>query len=127
MWYRHLWNLIGRSWSATTAGYGTTTLGFVLWTLLLSAVGWCVNVAASWYKLRRAKAPDPFRQALRDSLLAGKLLATGICLILFVSYAYFFSSTVYEDHQSSVSRIAALNKANADLSHEVEIRKYSMV
>jgi hypothetical protein len=127
MWLDHLRNLIGRSWSATTAGYGTTTLGFILWTLLLSAVGWWVNVAASWYKLRKAKAPNALRQALRDSLLAGKFLTVGIGAILLTSYAYFFVRTVYQDHQLLVNRIAVLDKANADLTRELEVRKHSMV
>lgn len=127
IWFHHLCNLLGRSWIATVTAFGTTTLGFVVWTLLLSAVGWCVNVAASWYKLRKNQSPHPFSQALRESLLAGKLLAAVIGLILFVSYSVFFARTVYQDHQSLVSDKAVLNNKNADLTKQVEVRRHTMV
>jgi len=53
MWFKHLCNLFGRSWNATTAGYGTTTLGFVLWTLLLTA-DWGVGKAIEFATGRAA-------------------------------------------------------------------------
>lgn len=107
--------------------FGTTTLGFIVWTLLLGAVGWGVNVAALWYKLSKSKAPHPLSQALREPLLAGKFLAPGVGVILTASYAYFFARTVYQDHQSLVSRIAVLSKTNAGMTRELEVRQHSMV
>jgi hypothetical protein len=53
MWFKHFCNLFGRSWNATTAGYGTTTLGFVLWTLLLTA-DWGVGKAIEFATGRAA-------------------------------------------------------------------------
>src|ERR1700691_4970580 len=36
----HFINSLGHSWSAMVTGTGTNTLGFVLWTLALTGVGW---------------------------------------------------------------------------------------
>jgi hypothetical protein len=127
MWLHHLLNLFGRSWSGTVNAYGTTTLGFVLWTLLLAAFGWFAGVAAAWIKLWRGKTPHPLRAALSSSILAGVLSATGILVILISSYVFFFIRTVYRDHQSLVSHVAALDKANADLMEQLELRKHGMV
>src|SRR6266702_1854021 len=127
MWLHHLWNLFGRSWSAMVAAIGTTTLGFVLWTLLFTALGWFVGVVATWIKLRNRKIPHPFKEALRDSLLSGALSATTVLVILVGSYVIFFIRTVYLDHQSLVSQVATLNRSNAELTKELEIRNHSMV
>lgn len=55
MWLQHLYNSLGRSWDATVTAFGTTTLGFVVWTLALSAIGWFAGVAATWHKLWSSK------------------------------------------------------------------------
>ena len=125
--FHHLLNLVRRSWSATVGAYGTTTLGFFLWTLLLAAFGWFAGVAAACIKLWRRQSPHPLRAALNDSLLAGVLSATGILLILVSSYVFFFIRTIYRDHQSLVSHVAVLDKANANLTVQLELRKHGMV
>jgi len=109
------------------AAFGTTTLGFVVWTLLLTAVAWLAGIAATWVKLWRRKTPHPFKEALSESLLPGKFLAAGIAVILLVSYTISFTHTAYEDHQSLVNRIAILHQSNAELAQQLEIRKHSMV
>jgi len=127
MWFYHFLNLCGRSWNATTAGYGTTTLGFILWVVVFTALLWCAGVLATWLNLRKAKTQRPFKEVLRDSLLTGVLSAACIGLIVVASYSYFFVRSTYRDHQSLVRRVAILSKANSDLTGQLEIRKHTMV
>lgn len=126
MWLHHLWNLLGRSWSATTTGYGTTTLGFVLWVVLFTALLWFASALGTWLNLRKSGTPRPFKDVLHDSLLLGALSGASIGLIVVTSYAFFFARTAYLDHQLMVSRLAALSHGNADLTRELEIRRHSI-
>ncbi|MGB7822504.1 MAG: hypothetical protein WBL22_09970, partial [Candidatus Sulfotelmatobacter sp.] len=59
-----------RSWNATTAGYGTTTLGFILWVVLCTVLLWFAGVLGTWITLRRKKVATTFKEVLRDSLMA---------------------------------------------------------
>lgn len=127
MWFHHVCNLLARSWSAMVAAFGTTTLGFFVWTILSTAIAWFAGIAATWVKLWRRKTSHPFREALNESLLPGKFLASGISLILFVSYTISLIHTTYQDHESLVNRIAALHQTNIQLSQQLEIRKHSIV
>ena len=70
MWFSHLGNLLLRSWNATTAGYGTTTLGFILWVVLCTVLLWFAGVLGTWITLRRKKVATTFKEVLRDSLMA---------------------------------------------------------
>jgi hypothetical protein len=54
-----------------TAGTSTNTLGFILWTLALAAVGWASTVAVKWWELKRQNASSPLRTAFSDSLWPG--------------------------------------------------------
>jgi hypothetical protein len=106
---------------------GTTTLGFVLWTLALSAVGWGAGVAAKWYELKRNQSAHRFNRALRDSFRAGGFLTIGVAGLVFISFWVFLVRTVYDDHQSLVNEKNVLTRKNADLTKQLEIRKHSMV
>ena len=127
MWTQHLWNLLINSWNATTTGYGTTTLGFILWVVLFTALLWFASVLGTWFNLRKTRTPRPVWGVLRDSLPTGLLSAGCIGLIVAVSYSYYLIHTVYQDHQSNVSHMAAHDKANANLTVQLEVRKHSMV
>ena len=106
---------------------GTTTLGFIVWTVALSAIGWIASVAAKWYALRKTSTSQPFSQTLRGSILAGEFLAVGMIGLVLISCAVFLVLTVYNDHQSLVNATNLLFKKRTDLAKELEIRKHSMV
>jgi hypothetical protein len=95
----HLLNLLGRSRDAMIRATGTTNLGFFVWVIALTAVGWAATLAAEWLKLKRSRTTAPFRDALRGSRLTGIFLTAGIVLIVVLMFEFFLVRTVYEDHE----------------------------
>jgi len=106
---------------------GTTTLGFIVWTLAISAVGWGATVAARWHELAVLGTDHPFNQALRDSLRAGGFLTLGVAGLVLISYSAFLIRTVYEDHRLLVAKTQVVTNTNLELIKELELRKHSMV
>jgi len=127
MWINRLFNLLLRSWGATTAGYGTTTLGFVLWVVLLTVLLWFAGVLGTWITLRRRKTATSFKEVLRDSLMTGLFSVGCILAIAVVSYSFFLLRTMYQDHQALVSRITACDQNNIEVKEQLELRKHNMV
>src|SRR6266852_5407971 len=101
MW-PHFLNLLSRSWDAMIRATGTTTLGFVVWTILIAAMGWAATIAAKWLELRRNKTSFAFRAALRDSTWSGVFTAVGIGVLVVIAFCVFVVGTVYDDHESLV-------------------------
>ena len=127
MWLHHFWNLLGRSWGAAISALGTTTLGFLLLVVFLTALLWFAVVLGTWLNLRRMHTARPFNEVLGESLWSGLFSAAGIVLIIVVSYSYYFVHTVYEDHQALVSYVTNLDNENKTLSRELELRKHTLV
>ena len=123
----HLVNLLIRSWNATTAGYGTTTLGFILWVVLFTVLLWFAGVFGTWITLRRKKLPASFKEIVRNSLMSGVFSVLCIVVIAVISYSVFFVRTIYQDHQTLANRVATLEQTNADVKKELELRKRSIV
>jgi|SRR5580704_1437516 hypothetical protein len=118
MWH-HFLNLLARSWAAMARATGTTTLGFLVWTLSIAAVGWAATVTGRWLELKREKADKPFRKAVGSSLWPGVFLGAGVCGLVLMALAVFGVRTIYGDHQALVGRIRELddyakNKADFD-------------
>ena len=110
-----------------TSAYGTTTLGFVVATFVITAIGWAAPVASKWYRLRKSRAPEPFSQALKDSVLDRTILACGLVAIAPISYAASLAYTVYEEHQALVAYGTSVASENTFLMRELEMRKHRMV
>ena len=125
--FSHFVNLLLRSWNATTVGYGTTTLGFMLWVVLFTVLLWFAGVLGTWITLRRKKIVTTFKEVLWDSLMTGVFSLVCIVAIAVASYSVFFVRTIYADHQALVSRVAVLKSANSDLEKGLELRKHNMV
>lgn len=100
MW-THFTNLLSRSWDAVIHATGTTTLGVVVWTILIAAVGWVATIVAKWIALRRSKTSSPFLGAIRDSVWGGVLTAAGIGLVVIVVFCVFLVRTTYSVHAES--------------------------
>jgi hypothetical protein len=122
MW-PHFLNLLGRSWDAMIRATGTTTLGFVVWTILITAVGWAATIAAKWFELKRNKTSFPFRSAMRDSARARAFTGTGIGLLVVATFCAFVVRTVYDDHEFLVVQKQKLISLNAAANEEVQKRK----
>jgi len=120
----HLFNLVVRAWNTMITATGTTTLGFVVWTLSLTAVGWASALTAKWFELRGQRIANPFRQALGGSVLTGLFLAGGIVGLLFIALFAFIVRTVYQDHESLVHDRDSFAERNERLSAELERKRH---
>lgn len=126
MWWSHFVNLLGHSWDAMVRATGTTTLGFIIWTLALTAVGWAATVAVRWIELKRENTTSPFEKALLSSRLPGIFLAGGVFVLVLVVFWFFLALTVYRDHQSLVAENKKLADRNVTLSAELNWRKHNI-
>jgi len=106
---------------------GTTTLGFALWTVAFTAVGWASGVVAKWYELKNRRSPNPLGQAVRESARAGEFLAIGVGAVVVVAYGLFVAGTIFEDHESLVRTNHVLAASKADLQRDLDVRKHTMV
>jgi hypothetical protein len=119
MWH-HFINLLFRSWHGMTAATSTNTLGFILWTLTLTGLGWASTVGAEWLKLVRKKTDSALRKAVSGSLWSGVFLATGMTVLVAIAFVAFVIKTIYQDHEFLV-RVA--QKAQVDIpAKDNEIR-----
>jgi hypothetical protein len=119
----HFLNLLSRSWDAMIRATGTTTLGFVVWTLLIAAVGWAATIAVKWLKLKRSKTSSPLRAAMRDSIWEGVFTAVGITIVVIAAFCVFAIRTVYDDHQSPAVQSQTLIRLNMLENVEIQKRK----
>ena len=106
----HFLNLLGRSWHAMTAATSTNTLGFILWTVALTVVGWAATVAERWWQLRQENTDLAFRKALVNSLWPGVFLAGGVGGLVLIVLGIFMVRTVYDDHNLLVQQANELRK-----------------
>lgn len=124
--FPHFLNLLHRSWAALVSASSTSTLGFVLWTIGVTVIGWTATVAAKWFELWRAKRNQPLRSALDASFVPGMFLLGGMAVFVFVTYGYFVMRTVYDDHQYFVAQNGQLAENNKALSADVQWRKHNI-
>jgi hypothetical protein len=119
MWH-HFSHLLQRSWETLVSATGTTTLGFVLWTLAITAISWIAAVAGTWVQLKRAKQSiHPWREALSSSVWTGLFLVVGISVLVTVAYGVFVVRTVYTDHLNWVASTKNLLLENRALKSKL--------
>jgi hypothetical protein len=119
MWH-HFVHLLGRSWGNMVTATSTNTLGFLMWTVALTAVGWTASLTGTWFQLKREKTEiHPFRKALRNSWWPGVFLAAGVAALVFCAWGVFSIKTVYGDHQSQVSANGRLVTQNKELRDQL--------
>jgi hypothetical protein len=104
-----------------TSATSTNTLGFILWTLAVAVVLWASTIGERWWKLKRAKAASPFRQALVNSLWPGLV---GTLVLVLVTYGFFIVRTVYDDHESLVKATVELRELNATQEDQIRNNKH---
>lgn len=116
MWLHHLVNLLGRSWANLVRATSTNTLGFILWTVAITAVSWVATFAARWVQLKREKREHALSEAIHDSWLPAIFEAIAITILVFCLWGIFTGRTTYQDHQSQVSENIRLLTQNKDLT-----------
>jgi len=126
MWV-HFLNLLGRSWENMVKATGTTTLGFIVWTLAIAVVGWSATVASRWLDLRKERPLNPFRTALRSSVRPGTIPALGFGFLVLLTLSMFVVNTTYDDHQSLVAERDNLACESADLASQLDNEKHTLV
>lgn len=126
MW-PHFLNLAHAAGHNMLAKTGTTTLGFILWTLGFTVLGWAAVIAAKWFITRNYKQKKHFGDALKEWLLTG--LAMLLLAVLFVAVVYccFVVRTVYDDHMAIAARLRMLEADNKRLDSDLGRRKEFMV
>ncbi len=87
-----------------TNATGTTTLGFLVWTIAIAIVAWMVSVIAKLIELRKQRGERPFQRAVSESFLSAGLSFGSIFIVMVVVWAGFVVLTVYDDHQALVKR-----------------------
>jgi hypothetical protein len=125
IWHQFV-NLLGHSWDAMIRATGTTTLGFLVWTLAATLFGWLSTVAYKWFELRRDKSSQAFRKALAGSVWPGIFTTAFFAALVAISFGAFLVRTVYDLHQTLAYANQRLIASNANLSAELEIRKHSI-
>lgn len=114
MW-PHFLNLLSRSWDAMIRATGTTTLGFIVWTVLIAAVGWAATIVTKWIELRRSKKSYPVRGVVRDSAWGGTVTAAGIGLLVIGAFCAFVVRTIYDDHEFLVVQNEEVQKRKSHI------------
>jgi len=97
-----------------TGSTSTNTLGFMLWTLALTATLWLASVAADWWKSR--KETGAFRNAFAGSLTSGIFSAIGVSLLVLLVWAGFIVRIVFNDHEYFVAKTKELPQINQELA-----------
>lgn len=117
MW-PHFINLLHRAWNAMTGSTSTNTLGFILWTIALTAVLWLAAVGANWWK--RRKEVGAFREAFAGSLVSGIFSAIGVTFLVLAVLGWFTVRTIYDDHQWQMGRKQELEKKVPARENEIQ-------
>jgi hypothetical protein len=91
----------------------TNTLGFIIWTVALTIVGWLSAVVHSFLKRRKIEKRGAFSFAIRESLTSGLLMLAGVAILTAGLWAICVVVTVYRDHQRLVA-------SNSDLSRKIQ-------
>lgn len=124
--FPHFVSLLCRSWYTLVRASSTSTLGFFLWTIGITVIGWAATVAANWFDLWRAKHNQPLRKALARSVTTGAFLAVLVLGFVAVTYGYFLMRTVYDDHQHLVAENRQFAESSKALRAEVQWRKHNI-
>ena len=115
----HFLRLLGIAWHNLLTATGTTTLGFILWTLALTAVGWSAPVAARWQELKQENHKTPLRQALLGSFRPGMFLAAGVCGLVVFAFSISVIYTIYHDHRFWTSENRRLVSENRRVASDL--------
>jgi len=109
-WIRQFGHLCARGWLIMVRATGTSTLGFIVWTLAIAFAGWMALVLQKRIELARNHDPRPLYNAVCQSAMSG-VYSFGIIFVVTVSaWAIFCAVAVYRDHNELVEKNRALTE-----------------
>jgi hypothetical protein len=89
---------------------GTNTLGFIVWTVVLTIVTWLATVIQQTGTLRSKGTHHPFGTAVSQSLAAGSYSAGAVAIFTLFAWVLSCCFMVYNDHVSLVADNIELRK-----------------
>src|SRR5271169_6340614 len=95
----HFFNLLHHSWSEMMRASSSSTLGFLLWTIGLTAISIVAQMVGRWFALHRKQADSPWQTALEESFWPSIFTVSGFVLLILAAWCLFLALTVYKDHQ----------------------------
>jgi hypothetical protein len=98
----HLFNLLAGAWGMLMQKTGTSTLGFALYGIGFTALGWVAAVLVRWWNHPRQR----FVEAMYVERFLGLFIAVLVGALTGIAYIVALIGTVYSDHQSLVERAA---------------------
>lgn len=113
------------------AATGTSTLGFFVWTLAVTVMGWLAPVGAQYLKLRARHIPNPLDQSFADSWFSGILTLAGVGVLLILAWAVFIAIVIYREHEACEEERVRINEIITPLQFEgfqlaAEIRDFAL-
>ena len=111
-------HLVAESWAAMVKATGTSTLGFIIWTVALAAASWFATVIQQAMSLRSKGTPHPFQTSFVQSLSTGLYTAGAVFILTLVAWSIFGVITIYQDHVSLVAKNLELGKTISSLQQD---------
>lgn len=106
---------------------GTTTLGFILWTIAVSLLVWIFGVLYNWRKQQRsATARSNLFQLFASSVSTPLITLAAIAVVTLGTWTVFVVRTIYFDHMDLARAHAADLQRNAQLGHVLEFHRHSV-
>lgn len=100
---RHFLSLLADSWSALMQKTGTSTLGFILYGIGFTALGWVAVVSVRWWNHPRRS----FAAAMYAERFLGLSIVIILTIVMGAAYTVAVVGTIYADHESLVKRARA--------------------
>lgn len=104
----------------------SSTLGFLLWTIGLTAISIVAQIVGRWYGLHRKQADSPWQTALEESFWPSIFTVAGFALLILAAWFLFLALAIYKDHQQLVTENSQLLIVNTQLSTDLEWRKHNV-
>lgn len=111
----HYLHISLRGWVDMMRFSGTTTFGFILWTIGISAAVWIAGVIGKW-RFEHTK----FTSAFYQSLWPGGILAVAmVSFLLLCVWGYFIALAVRNDHLALLVKVRDLDRDSPQKDREI--------
>jgi hypothetical protein len=115
----HFLHIVSQGWDAMMKVSGTTTFGFILWTIAVGLVVWACGVMVKW-----RFANKPLKDALYQSIWPeGAMSLAGVSCLLLGVFAFFIMTAIYDDHKYLAVAVKTLERDNPQKDREIESLK----
>jgi len=118
-WRPYSLNLLGHSWEALMKASGTTSFGFVLYTVAIPVVAGILTAIYFRFRLNRS-----WDETSRESFRSVFLFLGSVCVVVLGAYLFNVVRTVFDDHQSLVRQNETLRTEASELEAETNDNKH---